>query len=149
MSDVPDLAGAGPQRLRPRPRTTWVGLALALLALGGLVYTEVAALGLSEPEPAAEDRALRGVACPHLREAFDHYRSDDRPAFVRSVETAARAGERALDRSGQRFGRPERAALELESVARKPGEDRERERLFELARATCGELGLWEAPPPA
>lgn len=132
-----------------RPRTAWLGLALAVAALGGLVYTEVVALGLSESEPAAEDRGLRGVSCPHLREAFDHYRRDDKPAFVRSVETAARAGERALDRSGQHFGRPERAALELESVARTPGEDRERERLFELARATCGELGLWGARPPS
>lgn len=132
-----------------RPHTTWLGLALALVALGGLVYTEVVAFGLSEPEAAAEDRALRGVACPHLREALDHYRSDDRPAFVRSVETAARAAERALDHSGQRFGRPERAALELESVAQSAGEDRETERLFELARVTCGELGLWGAPPPA
>jgi hypothetical protein len=149
MSDARGLASTRWRRLRSLPRTTWVGLALALAALAGLVYTEAVALWPSNPAPAADDRALRGVACPHLREAFEHDRDGDRAAFVRSVETAARVGERSLDRSEQRFGRPERAALELESVVRARGKDGERARLLEVARATCGELGLWGAAPPA
>jgi len=85
------------------------------------------------------------VACPALREAFEQNQAGNDAAFRRAVDAAARAGEQALDRSGQVFGRSEEIALELR-YALTEGPDRARKDgtlYLEQARKACEQLGRW------
>jgi hypothetical protein len=113
-----------------------VGLAGFLLTRGGPEQRNAVA-----PEPPKE-----GVACPHLRQAFEHYQSGDDEAFHRAVETAARVGEQTLERSGQVFGPPEIAALELDSALAEEGASTAKvEGFLDQAREACTGLGRWRS----
>jgi hypothetical protein len=97
----------------------------------------------SPSRPSAAAAPERGVACPQLREAFVHSRNGDEDGLLRSVNAAARAGERALDTSGQSFGRPEEIALELQYALSKIMSIRDRRvrTLLEQAQEACEQPG--------
>jgi hypothetical protein len=85
-----------------------------------------------------------GVACASLLEAARSPRSGDAAASRRAAQSAAAAGERALERSGELFGAPERAALELQALyesGRPAAEDVAR--VLAEARRACVRLGRW------
>jgi hypothetical protein len=88
--------------------------------------------------------AEQGVACPHLREAFNHNQAGDAEALQGAVDAAARASEQALQQSGQEFGRPEEIAIELQySLHEDPGQSRAVATFLSKARDICTSLGRW------
>lgn len=93
------------------------------------------------PAPSPE----RGVACPYLREAVEHFRSGNDMAFRQAVAAAAQIGELALDRSGQLFGRPEKLAIELQYLVaqERDGPAGKMERTLSAAKQACADLGRW------
>jgi hypothetical protein len=124
------------------PRIALIAGLVAAAAVGGYLWLSGGGGGSSPPATAAPKR---GVACPQLREAFEQNQNGNEPGLRRSVTAAARAGEQALDRSGQVFGRPEEIALELQYVL--TGErDRPRKEVamyLGQARRACERLGRW------
>jgi hypothetical protein len=119
---------------------------IGVLAAGWFVAIAVALL-LSMSKHGSHDQSPRvsrtGVACPDLREAFAYSVSGEEAATRRSVEAAARAGELALDRSGQTFGRPEEIAIELRYALAAEAPTTRTQSLFEEARRDCTALGHW------
>jgi hypothetical protein len=97
---------------------------------------------ISRPKSSERDAAVeRGVACPALLEAARASRSGGR----RAAERAAAASELALERSGEVFGRPERAALELRALYdRRQPAARDVSRILAVARRACLRLGRWD-----
>jgi hypothetical protein len=94
-----------------------VGLAVTV---GIAVY--LSRTGGESDRHATTTQPERGVACPYLRQADQHTLDENIRALRRSIAAAARAGEAALDRSGQVFGRPEEIAIELDySLAQSRG----------------------------
>jgi hypothetical protein len=86
-----------------------------------------------------------GVACPHLHEAFTHNQAGDVEALKGAVDAAARAGEQALQQSGQEFGRPEEIAIELQyAISRGKGGATRVSHLLENALRDCTRLGRWQ-----
>jgi hypothetical protein len=83
-----------------------------------------------------------GVACPALLEVARRSVGDG--ARRRAATRAASAGELALDRSGQLFGPPELAALELRALYEggQPAPE-EVSRILTVARQACRRLGRW------
>lgn len=98
-----------------------------------------------EPDRPVVEAPERGLACPDLREAFEQSEAGNEEALRGSVHAAARAGEQALDRSGQVFGRPEEIALELEYALTKKGGKASRDvaRLMGEAEKACESQGRW------
>ena len=92
-----------------------------------------------------QEGAERGVACPHLHEAFTHSQSGDTGALRRSVDRAAQAGEQALQQSGQTFGRPEEIAIELQYTLTEQPDSAGAETAKYLAQAktACQRLDQW------
>jgi hypothetical protein len=124
-----------------RPQT--IDFIVGLLVAGAVaVYLWTSDGGSDRPATA---RPQRGVACPHLREAFEQREAGNEVALRRSVGAAARASEEALNRSGQVFGRPEEIAIELQYVL---AEDSNRARkdvamYFAKAQTACEQLERW------
>jgi hypothetical protein len=117
-----------------------IGLGVISAVVGYLVLS-----GDGSQQPAAAPTPKRGVACPHLRKAYEQRLGGNEDAASTSVRAAARAGEAALDKSGQAFGRPEEIALELEyaiSNGHAPATDVST--LLEHARDACRRLGRWQ-----
>lgn len=120
---------------------------------GGLATAGIVATYLwSEPEP--EGRRLeraplateRGTACSSLEDAFLAYRKDDQTVLERTVRLAARQAEETLGKSGQTFGKPERIALEIESLVGSSDPKTARlDSLFASAAEACRRLGRWRA----
>jgi hypothetical protein len=139
-----DDAPEGPGWIANLPWGLKVALAgglIAAVALAGFVSTRGGPeqRGAAAPEPPQE-----GVACPHLRKAFEHYQVGDDQAFREAVRTAARVGEQTLQRSGQVFGPPEIAALELDSALAEEGASTAKiEGFLTQARQACTRLGIW------
>jgi hypothetical protein len=107
---VPKHAPRGRRRI---DSTMTVGfVAGALIAIGiaaaSLLGADETRPGVTRPAP-----AQRGLACPALVEAAAAFDEGDLPAFRNAVREAARLAVRTLDTSGQLFGKPERAALDL------------------------------------
>lgn len=100
----------------------------------------------SETANAPAARVEQGVACSRLQEAFMQNQAGNPEALRRLVDAAARAGEQALQQSGQEFGRPEEIAIELKYVlTRDPAKvTEETEALLDEARAACEDLGQWK-----
>lgn len=88
---------------------------------------------------------IRGSSCPGLSEAARHARVDDRVALARSVEVAAAAAERSLDRSGDLFGSPELVALELRVAVAERVPAAQISQLLARAERSCRRLGRWRA----
>jgi hypothetical protein len=116
--------GDPPRGLKARIHLSQV----ASIVLGvGLAVTVGIAVYLSRTGGESDRHATttqpeRGVACPYLRQADQHTLDENIRALRRSIAAAARAGEAALDRSGQVFGRPEEIAIELDySLAQSRG----------------------------
>lgn len=108
-----------------------------------LVAVVLVAVLISRPKTAATD-VKRGVACPALLE-LARQRSADDAARRHAAALAAAAGELALERSGQLFGAPELAALELRALyegGEPPPE--EASRILTVAREACRRLGRWD-----
>jgi hypothetical protein len=121
--------------------------AIAVLVGLGMIGIVVGYLAFSDREsdqPSVGDGAQEGVACPHLRDAYDRRLEGKETAVRGAVEAAARAGEAALDRSGQVFGRPEEIALQLEYAITEGNRAATNvSRLLENARDACIRLGQW------
>lgn len=131
---------ASPSATRPRRLALGVGL-----LAGGVV----AAALLLRPDgtgtsPATEP-AERGVACPYLWDASEQLVAGNETAFVEAVKVAARKAELALGRSGERFGHPEKLALELAFTinARPPGTSSRAAKLMADIKEACADLGRW------
>jgi hypothetical protein len=107
-----------------------------------LVAAVVVVVLISRPKTATSE-VKRGVACPALLEVA-RQRSADDAARRRAATLAAAAGELALERSGQLFGTPELAALELRALyeAGHPA-PRDVSRILTVARRACRRLGRW------
>jgi len=119
-------------------------LAGVFVAVAVAVYLWTSDGGSDRPAPVPHEK--RGVACPALRDAFEETQAGERESFRQSVDEAVRAGEEALDRSGQVFGQPERIAIELQyALATNAGQtSTELMRLLENARSACLRLGRWQ-----
>lgn len=96
-----------------------------------------------QPGPAEESPSLQtkpGAVCPHLRQVQEHL--GDGTQFHASLAAAARLGEQALLGPGTRFGRPERAALELRRVVEDSGSGSpDVGRWLDEGLDACGRLG--------
>jgi hypothetical protein len=137
-------------RLRGRRVEAWhIGLVAGVLAavvIGGYLW-------LSGDDPAGQtagapdtETAERGVACPHLYEAFVHNQAGDLEALRRSVDAAAQVGEEALEQSGQEFGRPEEIAIELHSLGTSGEPDTAQTASFlQQAQSACEAVDRWAA----
>jgi hypothetical protein len=120
-----------PQSQRPPPSSTedrtsppvrpWVGPLLAGLVVAGAIASLLWVMDEKPSRAVPPPSPKRGVACPDLHRARFHHRSGNEMALREAVDTAARVGELALERSGQIFGRPEEIALELQSVLSRGG----------------------------
>ena len=143
-----DPRGKRFSRLRAGPRARHVGIGAGIAAIIAVTGYLVFAGGDSTGRPSAETQMQeteQGVACPRLHEAFTHSRVRDAKALHRSVNAAARAGEQALDQSGQAFGRPEEIAIELQYLLAKTpkgGVNAAAEYLAQ-ARKECERIGRW------
>lgn len=130
-------------RLHGRVPTRQIGFVAGLLTAAAVAFF----LWISGNDPDSSPTAApkKGLACPQLREAFEQSEAGNEDAVRRSVRAAARAGERALDRSGQAFGRPEEIALELEYVLAEGGDRASRDvaRFMDEAEMACKRLGRW------
>lgn len=115
-----DADGGRPPEARTRRRSTLsvasalafivaVTTALALLSR----ETGQRAAGTAQPEESPSGSIVKGVSCPHLREAATLFAADDHEGFVAAIERAGREAEDALQRDGVVFGKPEQLALEL------------------------------------
>lgn len=108
-----------------------------------LVAAVVVVVLISRPKTAPTE-VRRGVACPALLEVARQGSRDD-AARRRAATLAATAGELALERSGQLFGTPERAALELRALYEGGRAARgEVSRILAVARRACRRLGRWD-----
>lgn len=131
---------------RPQRRTGREILVIGILIIGaiGIVIGAIAVFG-DDPEgperQAERSRPERGVACPHLREASDALGEGDPERLRQAVNQAARAAERALETSGQAFGRPEEISLEL-ALARKLTNTAARDRLLAQGLEACDQLAV-------
>jgi hypothetical protein len=124
-----------------RPQT--IAFIVGLLVAGAVaVYLWTSDGGSDRPTAASPQR---GVACPHLREAFEHSEAGNEVSARRSVDAAARAGEEALNRSGQVFGRPEEIAIELQYVLAEDSKRARKDvaRYFAQAQTACEQLERW------
>jgi uncharacterized membrane protein YccC len=126
----------------PQYRSMIEVLAVLLVAAALAVYLWTSGGGPDRPATAAP---ATGVACQALREAFEQNRAGNKVAARQSVDVAARAGEQALDQSGQVFGQPEKIAIELRYLLATES-DRGRSqaaRYLAQARQACERLGRW------
>jgi len=149
--DVQDRE-AGPRKNTQTPFRGWfhttaqrsaITLVAGLLLAGAVaVYLWTSDGGSDRPATAAPER---GVACPALREAFEQNQAGNDAAFRRAVDAAARAGEQALDRSGQVFGRPEEISVELQYLLTEESDTRRTgaARYLTQAQEACDRLGQW------
>ena len=100
----------------------------------------------TSPTPSPDDTVFRGTACAELHVAVIRREEGDDAGFVAAIVAAGRAGERALQTDGERFGAPERLAIEIafrvegDTVEMPPGR---LTRLLEEAERRCVELGQW------
>jgi hypothetical protein len=120
-------------------------LAVLLVAAAVALYLWTSGGGSDRPATAAPET---GVACQALQEAFEQDQAGNEVAARQSVDAAARAGEHALDRSGQVFGQPEKIAIELRYLLATES-DRGRSqaaRYLARARQACERLGRWPGP---
>jgi len=117
------------------------------VAVGGYLWLAGGDSTRPTADAAPTEAVERGTACAHLSEAFTHSQAGDAEALRRSVAAAARAGEKALDTSGQEFGRPEEIALELQLLreSQPPNAAQEVTPFLQQARAACEALGRWSA----
>ena len=127
-----------------RPATSGrlaIGLGVVAL-LGFLVFLLLRPEGDDAPDAAPSPE--RGTACSYLFQASEAFTEGDVPAFLARVDLAAAEAERALDRTGVRFGQPERLALELQSYSdNEPFPTARLEALLDRARSACGDR--WRA----
>lgn len=131
----------------PAGRTDRARLGAFTLSALALVLLVVAVIRLL-PDDSSESRReaageppQRGLACPPLREAESHLLERDEASFRLSVLAAAAVAERVLDTSGQLFGPPERAALELRHLVRITGpSSRQIDRWLDMASRSCESL---------
>jgi hypothetical protein len=119
---------------------------LVTVVILGAALVQLLSVDASAPKRfAAPSPPARGVACPGLQQAEQQLEAGNDAGFVTTVRTAARAGEAALQRSGEIFGRPERLALDLASMLEggTPPHDPDVDRLMTEIRAACRELDRW------
>lgn len=124
-------------------RRSWKPVVIAVVAIviagavaGTLLFNQ------EESQPKERGAApVRGPACPYLQQAADAYNSGDDAAFEGAIAQAKDVAEKALQTSGQVFGKPERLALEL-----KLGAHPDVPALLAEASSACSRLGQWNAP---
>jgi hypothetical protein len=142
-SDPPPVTRSDPP---PEPSSRRVRLLLG----GALAVILLAAAGggalLSADDPGeraapAQSPAQRGTVCGLLAEAVE-LRGEDDAAFAAAIRHAARLAEGTLERSGQVFGAPERAALQLGFDVR-DGRDEAVTAGLERAAEACASVGRW------
>jgi hypothetical protein len=135
---------------KPRRPFRRLSLKTAIAVLVGL--TAIAAIagylalsdGDSDKARRAASAPTQGIACPYLRQAYEASLQRDERTLRTSVETAAKAGESALDTSGQIFGRPEEVAIELEyAISMNDDAFAVATTLFDDARTACNRIGKW------
>jgi hypothetical protein len=107
---VPKHAPRGRRRI---DSTMTVGFVTGALIAIGIAAAALLGDGQSRQGMIRSEPAQRGLACPALTEAAAAFDDGDLPAFRNAVREAARIAEQTLDTSGQLFGKPERAALDL------------------------------------
>lgn len=121
-------------------------LIVAFLALAAFaVYLVIRAGDLApgnQGSARSAPRPVEGVACDHLAEANRAHAAGDRAAFAASVNAAGDAADRSLDTSGQLFGPPEEAALELRYALEDEGMDGPNvERFLREGEEACRAIG--------
>jgi hypothetical protein len=110
---APDASDAGPHG--GNGKRSWnsfvliTGILVVAAAVGSFLYLTQGSDSETESAPPA-----RALACPYLRQAADARERQDQLEYTQSVDRAAQVAERALQKSGEVFGVPERIALELE-----------------------------------
>jgi hypothetical protein len=115
---APDASDAG--RQGGNGKRSWsafaliTGILVVATAVGSVLYLTQGTDSETESEPPG-----RALACPYLQQAADARERRDRLAYTQAVDRAAQVAERALQKSGQVFGVPERIALEL-ALANRP-----------------------------
>lgn len=93
----------------------WIA-AVLIVVIGLGAVLAYAAGRHSRDDSSARRIPTTGVACPALKEASGALQARDYSALRASIRMAERRALKALDRTGIKFGRPERYALSLGAV---------------------------------
>jgi len=98
-----------PKDASDRRTASWVaGAAFAVVAITAVVLYD----GSDKPSASRNEVSKVGLACEPLRAASNALARRQEDDLIASLKDAEKAALRSLDESGQRFGRPERMALE-------------------------------------
>lgn len=129
-----------------RPWTP-VGKVVAAVAIFAVAAGVTAFLVRREPAgqgtpTAATSPPATGTACTALAAAEAALAAGDDAAFRAAVDEAAEKALRALDRSGEMFGRPEEAALKLQAEVEGDGPvSRAARRWLRAGLEACSDAG--------
>jgi hypothetical protein len=140
----PVRSAQAPDAPLSRRRGIVTGVVVVLVGLVALAANFLSDEPPRRPRPRdrGADTPVAGTTCPLLARAAELLDAGDEVGFQEAVRDASRSALRTLDRSGQTFGAPERAAVQLGYDVGSGDTAAITEGLVRAERA-CSELDRW------